>query len=228
MRLSEDDKLRRAYEGAWLRTIDGKPLYTYARMLALDARHVAGADIVPMLLDQLEPARHRMFFVVADEKLAEKLMAWAIHRGFDQDAIGIAVPPMGFEGRSDYQEQLAERVFAHRASHLFMGIGCPRSEIWVDKFSHRLGNLYALSVGAALAFHVGTMQRAPQFLRVIGMEWLWRVKEEPRRLAKRYFVRSWGFSAILLRDLSNRIWGRGGYDLGIHSRPTYHRLNDDR
>lgn len=201
VRLKKDIKLRSAYDHAWLRTIDGRPLYAYARFRGLNLHHAPGADIVPAVLDEMLPGRHRPYFVVSDSLLAEKLLDWASLRGFDEKDVGIDVPPMGFDALRDCQLELAKKVRNHSPTHLFMGIGCPRSEIWLDEHRFELGDIYALSIGSALAFHVGTLRRAPKYLQKNGLEWLWRVAAEPRRLGKRYFLHSWTFLGILWRDL---------------------------
>lgn len=215
VRLQSDERLRSAYAHAWLRTIDGRPLHAYARLLALNVQHVTGADIVPELLEGMQPGVHRPFFIISDDVLAAKLRAWGNQRGFSDSAIGTDVPPMGFEGLADCQEALAAKVCAHRPTHVFMAIGCPRSEIWLDRFRDRLGDVYALSIGSALAFHVGTLRRAPKFVRSKGLEWLWRVANEPRRLAKRYFVHSWAFAGVVFEDLRARRRGENGIDIGL-------------
>ncbi len=129
------------------------------------------------------------------------LRDWARSRGFGDDACGIEVPPFGFEEDERYGEELAARIRANRTTQLFFGVGCPKSEIWIVEHGDRLGDCYAFAVGAALGFFVGTQRRAPSALRRLGLEWLWRVYQEPRRLARRYFVDSWRFVGALFDDL---------------------------
>jgi N-acetylglucosaminyldiphosphoundecaprenol N-acetyl-beta-D-mannosaminyltransferase len=215
VRLRVDEKLRQAYANAWRRTIDGTPVHLYARMQSLAVHKVTGADLVPVLLERLQPHTNRLFFVVADHQIARELTKWAGSRGFANDAVRIAVPPMGFDENFHYQTELARDVFLHSPTHLFVGVGCPRSEVWIERFRDDLGDLYAFSVGAALAFHVGLQRRAPKVMRQFGLEWLWRLMMEPRRLAGRYVMRSWGFLHIVAIDVIARIRGRNGYDLNI-------------
>lgn len=220
VRLLRDEKLNAAYSRAWLRTVDGKPLYAYGQLLSLDLPHVAGADLVPMLLDRLDADRHRPFFVVANDELGEKLTNWLRERGFEAQSIDYVAPPYGFEKLGDAQERLAARVKLHRATHVFMGLGCPRSEIWADQFRNQLGDVYILSVGAALAFHVGSISRAPVMVRNLGFEWLWRVFTDPKRMFKRYFIHSWPFFAVVAKDVYSRVLGGRGFDIGNSSPAT--------
>jgi N-acetylglucosaminyldiphosphoundecaprenol N-acetyl-beta-D-mannosaminyltransferase len=74
----------------------------------------------------------------------------------------------------------------------------------MHRHRHELPDCYGFGFGAGLDFHAGTKRRAPKLLRRIGAEFLWRVATEPRRLARRYFVSSWGFLAAVALDLAGR------------------------
>jgi N-acetylglucosaminyldiphosphoundecaprenol N-acetyl-beta-D-mannosaminyltransferase len=84
-----------------------------------------------------------------------------------------------------------------------MGVGAPKSEIWLDAHRNEIGPCYAFPFGSAPNFLVGTASRAPQWMRAIGFEWAWRVACEPKRLFRRYFIHSWAFLAAVLDDLRN-------------------------
>jgi N-acetylglucosaminyldiphosphoundecaprenol N-acetyl-beta-D-mannosaminyltransferase len=194
--------LVRAYDHAWWRTIDGTPVFLYAKLRKLGVPDkVTGADLLPALLDRFRPGQHRPFFVVATEEIGAGLRSWGAGKGFDPEAIGVVAPPFGFEQDAAYSRTLAERIRVHGTTHLLFGVGAPKSEIWIDTHSDRLGDCCAFGVGAALGFFTGDDRRAPSAVRKIGMEWLWRVGQEPRRLARRYFVQSWGFLAAIAGDL---------------------------
>lgn len=197
--------LGEAYRRSWRRTIDGMPVWLYARMRGVHVpERVTGADLLPQVITRLRPGADRIFFMVANEDIGERLVAWLLQRGFDRATVDFAVPPFGFELDDAYGSALSARIRAMGTTHLFLGVGCPRSETWADHHRYVLGDVYVLAVGAALAFFVGIEQRAPHVLRNTGFEWLWRVLHEPRRLAPRYFVRSWAFAAALAADLLDR------------------------
>jgi N-acetylglucosaminyldiphosphoundecaprenol N-acetyl-beta-D-mannosaminyltransferase len=202
VQLRQNPNLRKAYDIAWRRTIDGAPVFLYSRLRGIGVQsRVTGADLVPSLLERLEPGFHRPFFVVASEAIAAGLRQWAKARGFAGDAIGIEVPPFGFERDNAYGDVLAARIRDHGTTQLLFGVGCPRSETWITQRRDQLGDCYAFCVGAAMGFLVGTQRRAPPIFRRLGMEWLWRVYQEPKRLARRYFVQSWGFVGAMVDDL---------------------------
>jgi N-acetylglucosaminyldiphosphoundecaprenol N-acetyl-beta-D-mannosaminyltransferase len=73
----------------------------------------------------------------------------------------------------------------------------------MQEHARELPDCYGFGFGAGLDYFAGTRRRAPRFMRKTGLEWLWRVGSEPRRLARRYFVTSWGFLAAIIGDLRN-------------------------
>jgi N-acetylglucosaminyldiphosphoundecaprenol N-acetyl-beta-D-mannosaminyltransferase len=208
MNLDHVVKLRRlpnfraAYGRADVVTLDGAPVWLYARLRGLGAPRCAGADLFAALEARLEPGAHRPFFVLSGPQTAGRLAARLEARGFAREALGFATPPLGFEADPLARRTLADAVRAHGATHLVMGLGAPKSELFVDAERARLPDLHALCVGAAPDFVVGVRRRAPKILRRIGLEWAWRIREEPRRLARRYLLDSWGFIPAVLEDLA--------------------------
>lgn len=199
--LRENAALREAYRNSWRRTIDGMPVWLYARLRQQRVpNRITGADLFPQVLSRLAPSRHRLFFVVATTQIAQRMQAWLQNAGFAAGQFGFDVPPLGFEKDVDYGKNLAAQIRANGTTHLFFGVGCPRSEIWIDRHREALGDVYAISVGAAIGFFAGTQRRAPKIFRRCGMEWSWRLLSEPRRLGPRYIVRSWAFLDAIRSD----------------------------
>lgn len=202
--LRENAALREAYRNSWRRTIDGTPVWLYARLRQERVPdRVTGADLFPQVLSRLAPSRHRLFFVVATNEIAQRMQAWLQNAGFAAGQVGFDVPPFGFEKDVGYGKDLSARIRANGTTHLFFGVGCPRSEIWIDHHRDALGDVYALAVGAAIGFFAGTQRRAPKLFRRCGMEWSWRLFTEPRRLGPRYIVRSWAFLGAIRSDMNS-------------------------
>jgi N-acetylglucosaminyldiphosphoundecaprenol N-acetyl-beta-D-mannosaminyltransferase len=87
------------------------------------------------------------------------------------------------------------------AAITFVGIGCPRQEVWAYEFRRAL-SMPVLAVGAAFNFHAGQLPQAPSFLQSRGLEWLYRFTKEPRRLWKRYVFLNPLYVSLLLLQLS--------------------------
>lgn len=83
--------------------------------------------------------------------------------------------------------ELAERLKASGANAVFLGLGCPRQEVWAYEYRNLL-NIPILAVGAAFDFHAGTLSQAPQTMQDMGLEWLYRLVHEPKRLWRRYVI----------------------------------------
>lgn len=204
VQLQKREDFRAAYAYAWIRTVDGFPVYLSARLRgARLIDRVTGSDLFVRVMEQLDPANHRVFFVACTTQAGDRIRLSLLSRGFTDSAICIRVPPFGFESDKDYSHRLAEDIGRHRATHLFWGLGAPKSEVWSHQNRRALGDCYILCVGAGLEFFTGQKRRAPVIFRKLGMEWLWRFGQEPRRLFRRYFVDSWPFLAALVNDLKN-------------------------
>jgi N-acetylglucosaminyldiphosphoundecaprenol N-acetyl-beta-D-mannosaminyltransferase len=200
--LRTDQRFRQAYHHAWRITADGAPVYLYARASGIKLRErVTGSDLFAALVERWEPARHRLFMLVANDEVARRMTRILIGRGYTEETLAIEVPPFGFEKDPAYCAQLTARIRARKPTHIVLGVGAPKSEIWAYDHRDELGDAIVLCVGAAVEFVTGLKQRSPVFMRRFGMEWMWRFGTEPRRLFHRYFVRSFGFVLAVLDDL---------------------------
>ncbi|MCS0496878.1 WecB/TagA/CpsF family glycosyltransferase [Ancylobacter sp. MQZ15Z-1] len=205
-RLRVSPAFRHAYSDAWLRTIDGMPVLAYARLRGSTVPcRITGADLFAQLFDLLNPATDRPFFVTACDEVGLALVSELRSRGFSEMSVAYITPPYGFSDIAAEDERLAYIIRMHRCTHLFFGVGSPKSELWIHSHRNELGDLYAFCVGAALEFKTGMKKRAPSWMRRTGTEWLWRLGQEPRRLARRYLLHSWYFWAAVRDD----IWNRG-------------------
>jgi N-acetylglucosaminyldiphosphoundecaprenol N-acetyl-beta-D-mannosaminyltransferase len=143
----------------------------------------------------------RPFFVTSSEEAGRRLRKVLVARGFSTEAVAYHCPEFGFENDAAASAQLASAIRNHRTTHLFVGLGAPKSEIWVHEHRDLLGDTYALAVGASLDFYVGLRKRAPVWMRRAGCEWSWRLMSEPRRLFRRYLLDSWIVIPAVAKDL---------------------------
>ncbi|WP_300972956.1 WecB/TagA/CpsF family glycosyltransferase [Sphingomonas sp. LHG3406-1] len=199
--LRTDQRFRDAYDSAWRITADGAPVYLYARASGVRVpERVTGSDLFATLVERWDPKRHRLYMLVANDEAARRMTRILAERGYDEDTLTIDVPKFGFEKDAAYNEELTARIRAKRPTHIILGVGAPKSEIWAYEHRHALGDAVVLCVGAAIEFTTGLKQRSPMFMRRVGMEWMWRFGTEPRRLFHRYFVRSFGFILAVIAD----------------------------
>ena len=195
--LSENAAFRKAYACAAARTLDGTPLVWLARLYgARGARRVTGHDLLAAALAMPPSPKHRVFLVCASDLVGARIKTCFVASGLAPEAVRTVSPPFGFENDETYSALLAQAVRAHGTTLLVMGVGAPKSEIWVDRHGVEMGAPVTLAVGDALGVAAGLVPRAPVLMQRMGLEWFFRFLHAPRRLFPRYFLRSWRFLRI--------------------------------
>lgn len=106
------------------------------------------------------------------------------------------------------KEAVVQRIRKSGAHLVFVGLGCPRQEVWVYEYRNAL-QMPVIAVGAAFAFHAGILPQAPVWMQDAGLEWLYRLLQEPRRLWKRYVLLNPAYLSLVLLEL-----------LGLYHVPT--------
>ena len=129
----------------------------------------------------------RHFLLGGKESTLEKLNQ-RFQTDFPETKIaGSYSPPFGEWPEGEF-EKICNLIRASKANLVWIGLGCPKQELWLAKHKAELPSAVYFGIGAAFAFHAGEVQQAPAKLQKFGLEWLYRLAMEPRRLFKRYFV----------------------------------------
>ncbi len=108
-------------------------------------------------------------------------------------------PPFGNWDATEDQ-RILDRIKASGARFIWVGLGCPKQELWLARLKTRLPPAVYCAVGAAFAFHAGRVRQAPLWMQSAGLEWAFRFATEPRRLWKRYLLYNALFIYYLLRE----------------------------
>jgi N-acetylglucosaminyldiphosphoundecaprenol N-acetyl-beta-D-mannosaminyltransferase len=193
-----DPAFREAYGRASLSLVDGQPLVWASRLLgsALPEK-VSGSDLVEPLMERAGRRGWRVF-LVGGAPGAAKIAAERLNRAHGVSIAGIEDGRISLEpGPAD--EALLARIAQARPQLLLVALGSPKQELWIDARRARLAPAVALAVGATLDFIAGALRRAPPWMRRAGLEWLYRLAQEPRRLARRYLWNDPKFLAVLAR-----------------------------
>jgi N-acetylglucosaminyldiphosphoundecaprenol N-acetyl-beta-D-mannosaminyltransferase len=183
--------LRSVYAGADLVVADGVPLVVASRWLgqALPGR-VAGSDLVPALFDGAVAGGRalRVFLLGAAPGVAETAAANVTERWPAVSVVGTCSPPWGFENDPAESTAIVDQISEAAPDLLLVGLGAPKQELWVHSQRSALAPhvQVAMCVGATIDFLAGSKRRAPEWMRSSGLEWLYRLSEDPRRLARRY------------------------------------------
>lgn len=120
------------------------------------------------------------------------------------NVVGCYCPPFGFENSELESQKVVDFCNELRPDILFIGVGAPKQEKWAAKHLSRIDVGPVLCVGAAFDFAAGTIKRAPVIVQRCGVEWLWRLASEPKRLWRRYLLRDSKFVGIALREILAR------------------------
>lgn len=159
---------------------------------------VSGPDLMPLVCERGEPRGWRHFFYGGAEGVPELLAAKLAERVPQLAVVGAYSPP--FRALTAAEEtEIADMINASKADIVWVGLSTPKQERWMDAMAGRLEAAAVLGVGAAFDFHSGGLKRAPMWMQRSGMEWLYRLLREPRRLAKRYLTNNPGFVWKVLR-----------------------------
>ncbi|WP_413284585.1 WecB/TagA/CpsF family glycosyltransferase [Vibrio sp. MA40-2] len=200
--MTKDPQFKELCQNAWLLTADGFPVVKLLRYCDVDIPgRITGADLFPAIMDRLTVDVHSPFFVCSSTQTAEFLSNWLNNNGFSNAEQRVVVPDFGFENDPSYNQQLIQQINALDTTHLFFGVGAPKSEKWMYTYRNELPNMLGFGFGAGLDFFAGVKKRAPLWVQNIKMEWFWRLSSEPKRLAKRYLVNSWVFLGVALKEM---------------------------
>ncbi len=146
---------------------------------------------------------HRHFLLGGKSSTLEKLTTRFSHEFPHATLADTYSPPFG-PWPDDEDERIIGKITASKADLVWVGLGCPRQEHWIAKNKHRLPPATYFGIGAAFAFHAGEVKQSPPALQKLGLEWLYRLAMEPRRLFKRYFTFNTLFLYHLLRNKSGK------------------------
>ncbi len=166
---------------------DGKPLVWASRLLGKDLpERVAGSDLMPR--SAVEAARRglRYYFLGGTPGDAERAAAVIAAEAGSDGLCGIDCPPFGFENDADYVEAMVERINRADPDLLYIGLGSPKQERLMMQLRPLVRARAIMAVGVTFSFVAGTVRRAPRWMQRCGLEWLWRLVCEPRRLWRRY------------------------------------------
>jgi N-acetylglucosaminyldiphosphoundecaprenol N-acetyl-beta-D-mannosaminyltransferase len=203
----QDPAFQAVTNESFLSLADGKPVYWLARLLGDRAvGHVPGPDFMLLALDRLRDQRH--FFYGSTPRVLEQLKARMEERFPGLQVCGTLSPPFRPLTAADLAEHHAQ-IRASGAQYVWIGLGAPKQEMWMAANAQALQPAVLFGVGAAFEFHSGVTRRAPEAMRRLGLEWLFRLAAEPRRLWKRYLVTNTLFVSYAIRDLAARAIGRG-------------------
>lgn len=202
--LQKDKEFKKAYEKAEMVLADGMSILFASYLLGVPLRaKCSGADLFPKICELLYNMNKKIFIlggVNGSEKIAEE----KLKKMYPGIKVKTYSPPIGFENDEYETKRIIEMINDFSTDFLFLCTGAPKSEKWIYKNINRLNIKVAFHVGMALNFFAGVKKRAPRLIQKIGLEWFWRLVQEPKRLWRRYLIGNMVFIWLILKEFINR------------------------
>lgn len=196
----EDANYRRVVNQAGMVTPDGMPVVWLARRRGFkNVERTYGPDLMLKVCAEGNERGYRHFFYGGTEDVCSKLKD-VLQARFPQIAIaGMYAPP--FRDLTDYEnERVMNMINSARPDILWVGLGSPKQDFWMHQNRAQLNVPVMIGVGAAFDFLSGSKPQAPRWMQRGGLEWLFRLGCEPKRLWKRYLMGNTKFLLLLLQE----------------------------
>lgn len=179
---------------------DGMPLVWMHRLRGRkNAARVRANDLMILLCEYAEKHGLRVGFYGGKQEVIDGIITRA-EKDFPSLNIAYAYSPPFRPLTDDEDAEITAKITASETQILFMGLGCPKQENWMAEHKPRL-KCVMLGVGASFDFYAGNVKESPEWLGRLGLEWLYRLTQEPKRLWKRYLILNPRFMWLVLRQL---------------------------
>ncbi len=178
---------------------DGTPVASLQQKEGIaGAERVAGPDFMDRMFKDTADGRLGHYFYGSTQETLDALQSALKEKYPDLDIRGMYSPPFG-EVTKEQDQADVDRINASGADIVWIGLGAPKQEKWMKAHEGRINGVM-MGVGAGFNFHAGNIKRAPVWIQKIGLEWLYRLFQDPGRLFKRYFVTNTKFFWYLTMD----------------------------
>ena len=189
VQLERDQELREVYRDADLILTDGKPLIWISQLYGRPIKEkISGSDLFPSLCLEASKRGLTLFFFGAAPGVAQKAADNLAAKFPGLRIVGTMSPDYGFERVPEKVDEAIDRINEVEPDVLIVGLGCPKQEKFIYQYRNRIHAKLMLGLGASLDFEAGNVTRAPKWMQRCGLEWLYRITQDPARLAKRYLV----------------------------------------
>jgi N-acetylglucosaminyldiphosphoundecaprenol N-acetyl-beta-D-mannosaminyltransferase len=207
MEAFDSSAFQRVVNGADLVTPDGRPLVWALRSLGVrDATQVRGTDLTTHVVERAAREGIPIGLYGGTPDLL-KTFVRILERRYPGVRVVCQIAPPFRPLTPEEDETVTQEIVSSGARILFVGIGCPKQERWMEAHKDRIPAVM-LGVGAAFDFHTGRVRQAPGWMQAAGLEWLFRLLMDPKRLWKRYAKHNPRFVVLFLRQLVRLRLGR--------------------
>ncbi|ELR97489.1 WecB/TagA/CpsF family glycosyltransferase [Gloeocapsa sp. PCC 73106] len=202
VKLQREPDLWKAYQVADYRTCDSKILEYAFKFLGNPIKEkISGSDLFPAFYTYNKDNENmKIYLLGAQEGVGQKAQAKINQKVGRNMVIETYSPPFGFEKSESECEEIIRKINQSEANVLVMGVGAPKQEKWIMDYRERLPKVKVfLAIGATIDFEAGFKPRSPKWMSNVGLEWLYRLLSEPKRLWKRYLIDSLPFFGMVMQ-----------------------------
>lgn len=194
----EDEDYRNIQNSALLALPDGKPLSVVSKKRGFpEAERVAGPDLMERIFRESAKKGYLHYFYGSTPGTLTALLEKLQTKYPGIRIVGMEAPPFRELTREE-DAACVDRINGAGPDIVWVGLGAPKQERWM--YAHRgCINGLMIGVGAGFDFHAGTVKRAPKWVQNIGMEWFYRLCQDPKRLWKRYVSTNWKFLRLMVK-----------------------------
>jgi N-acetylglucosaminyldiphosphoundecaprenol N-acetyl-beta-D-mannosaminyltransferase len=206
-----DPALKRLVSGASLTVADGMPVVWASRLSRAPVpERVAGASLI-FSLTQGAAREGRSIYLLGGAPGVPQQAGAALQRLYPSLRVdGTDAPPLGFDARASGRQEVRARLVEAQPDIAYIGLGFPKQERLIADVAPDLPSCWFIGCGAAISFAAGVQPRAPRWLQEAGLEWLYRLAREPRRLAHRYLIEDLPFMGRMMAAcVGQRFAGEG-------------------
>ena len=216
MESQRNPSIRQIHNRAGLVTPDGMPLVWVSHLRGFkQVKRVYGPDLMLALCGVSATHGYRHFFYGGGDGVGD-LLAERLHALYPNlQVVGTYSPPFR-PLTADEDQAIVDQINQAKPDIVWVGLSTPKQELWMSSHLGRLNAPVMIGVGAAFDFHAGLKRQAPPWMQQRGLEWLFRLVTEPRRLWKRYFLNNPSFIAlIIMQELGLRHYEVSGTEAGL-------------
>ncbi len=203
MKMQNDKIFWNVCQSAEYRVCDSQILMYSSRFLNTSiVEKISGSDFFPEFCQyHRSNPQIKIFLLGAKDGVAETVRRRLNEKIGREIIVHAHSPSFGFEKDEIECEKIVELINNSSATVLAVGVGAPKQELWISKYRRELTNVKMfMAIGATIDFEAGNVKRAPEWMSRSGLEWLYRLMSEPRRLWKRYLIDDMPFIILLLKQ----------------------------
>lgn len=208
MRLQKDEEFYELYKMSDYRVCDSRIIFLLNNFFfpkgALKEQ-ITGSDFFPAFCQHHDKNPDISIFLLGGSESSVEIAKNKINeRGSRDIVVDYYSPPFGFENSPEENQKIIAKINASQATTIAVGVGSPKQEKWIFANKNQLTHAKIfLAIGATIEFESGSLKRAPKWMTKYGVEWLYRMSQEPKRLVKRYLVDDLPFLFLYIKQRLN-------------------------